>query len=161
MIGVVGLGDPAPGAHVVAGGDLDVPVGRSSAAEVVEHGEVVGVGQVITTQTRQARKLERGEGSPKALSNGASSARSVASETAARGSASRPPRPALGSTCRSERSLVCLPAPDYQVQSIPGARHQRRILMRRLLGHRFLVVSQRSRVSSRLHRTVVEVPRFD
>jgi hypothetical protein len=33
--------------------------------------------------------------------------------------------------------------------------------MRWLLGHRFLVVSQRGRVSRRLHRTVVEVLRFD
>jgi len=60
-IGVVGLGEPAPGADVVAGRDLGLPVGRGSAAEVVEQGEVVDVGQVLTAQARQARKLERGE----------------------------------------------------------------------------------------------------
>src|SRR5215472_2772843 len=43
-IGVVGLGERAPGTDVVAGSDLGLPVGRGNAAEVVEQGKVVAGG---------------------------------------------------------------------------------------------------------------------
>src|SRR5215472_1561181 len=127
-IGVVGLGEPAPGADLVAGGDLGLPVGRGSAAEVVEQGEVVDVGHVLTAQTRQARKLERGEGVAEgALEWGVVG--EICSERDGPPAARRggPPRPAWGSMCRSERSLVCLAATIIRWQSIRGARHKRRL----------------------------------
>jgi len=59
-------------------------------------------------------------------------------------------------------ALTRLPSrQDYQVAIDPWRETPASPLMRWLLGHRFLVASQRGRVSMRLHRTVVEVLRFD
>ena len=143
-IGVVGLGERAPGTDVVAGSDLGLPVGRGNAAEVVEQGKVVAVGQVVTAQPARRASWSEVRASPRALSNGASSARSVASETAANSSARRTTSPGLRVDV-SIGALTRLPSrQDYQVAVDPWRETPASPVRRWLLGHRFLVVSQQS-----------------